>query len=314
MKKLAEKFQNRGHPQPGSSTAPTTGAAAKDAKDAKAAKDTEAAKTAKDATNKISVENFVNKVIALASGRVTGDEHVKELAGMIGKAVFSIDVSGTVAQYYWVGLQADNKVRFTKTEPMLNDPKYRIPSSLVVPTTPSKDLAITVTNKKLESIAFKTGQYQELDLATVSAANCLFVLTTQFTGCTFAIGSLGTKLYMGHAMRSPGVEFAQNGTEVAASLQAKRKTMFQNVGNLESTFFVSLGKEFKTKESDGIITYTDKVYTNVIGLVCNRKVYFIVATKLDSQEIEKVVLVTQETDTKTGRTKKWKIKELPKSW
>jgi len=211
-------------------------------------------------------------------------------------------------QNYWVGRKDSNRVTFAKTETGLQDPVYKIPSSLVVPTIQSKDLAITATNGNLESIAFKTGQYKELDLIN-SPAGCLFVLTTQFTGCTFAIGSLGTKLYMGHAMRSPGVEFASNGTEVATSLQMKRKTMFQNVENLESTFFVSLGKEFKAKESDGIITYTDLVYTNVIGLVCNRKVYFIVATMPDPRKVDKVVLVTQEID-----TKKWKMEELPKTW
>jgi hypothetical protein len=260
----------------------------------------------------ITYEQAVDLIADRADKRSFDDAAVKSLAlcfKTVGiKTAIAPSVAGGKVEPYAV-LGDDNvgkpRVVFQPTAPNGKP----LPSVFIVPTVAATDMdQVEVKEmlvKKIKVPAFKASTISPSKntwkLLELDATAPQVIITTQLSGCTFAIGTFGGKYYMGHT-QPPSSATAPTGEEHAKSL--RKGPVFNGLPadtKLESTFFIQPG----SKSSSDTLAYEPTRYANVLGFVVGSKVSFIVAIVIkENFTVEKTFVVSQ------ASSSKWSIKQV----
>lgn len=210
-------------------------------------------------------------------------------------------VGGKVQPYAVVGEDNVGKPRvvFQATAPNGKP----LPSVFIVPTVAAADMdQVQVTDmlKKITVPAFKaattpptknTWKLLDLDVSPPQV-----VISSQLSGCTFVVGTVGRKFYMGHTQPPANV----TGEDYAKSL--RKGPVFNGAPKLESMLFIQPG----SKNDNNTVAYASTTrYANLLGFVVGQKVQFIVAIVVkETFAVEKVFKVTQ------ASASKWTINQV----
>ncbi|KAG0607004.1 hypothetical protein M758_9G184900 [Ceratodon purpureus] len=261
----------------------------------------------------LTYQEAVDLIADRADNRSFDDKAVMDLAECfktvgIKTAIAPSVVGDKVEPYFVLGDDNVGKSRVVFQATTAPDAKS-IPSAFIVPTVVATDMEqVEVKSKiilKKNKIcpAFKAATnppskntWKLLELGTTEPQ---VIITTQLSGCTFAIGTIGEKYYMGHT-QPPSSSTAATGEEhVKGLLKGPVFNGLPDKTKLESTYFIQPG----SKSDDESLAYAPTRYANVLGFVVGSKVSFIVAIVIKEDFIvEKVYVVTQASSSKWSST------------
>ncbi|KAG0562985.1 hypothetical protein KC19_9G187300 [Ceratodon purpureus] len=263
----------------------------------------------------LTYQQAVDLIADRANKRSFDDKAVMDLAEcfktvVIKTAIAPSVVGGKVEPYFVWGDGNVGKPRVVFQATTAPTAKS-IPSAFIVPTVVATDME-QFEVKKLMVKDFKVPAFKAatnppskntwklLDLATTEVPQV--IITTQLSGCTFAIGTIGKKYYMGHT-QPPSSSTAATGEEHVKAL--RKGPVFIGLPDktkLESTYFIQPG----SKSDNESLAYAPTRYANVLGFVVGSKVSFIVAIVIkENFTVEKVYVVTQ-----ASSGSKWSSKEV----
>jgi hypothetical protein len=253
----------------------------------------------------LTYQQAVVEIADRANKRTFTDAAVQSLALTFKKvniktAIAPSVVGGKVEPYAVLGEDNVGKPRvvFQPTAPNGKP----LPSVFIVPTVAATDMdQVEVTDmlKKIKVPAFKattnpptknTWKLLDLDVSPPQV-----VISSQLSGCTFVVGTVGRKFYMGHTQPPPSV----TGEDYVKSL--RKGPVFNGLPKPESMLFVQPG----SKNDTNTVAYASTRYANLLGFVVGQKVQFIVAIVVkETFAVEKVFVVTQ------ASSSKWDIKQV----